>query len=37
MAVSAKLKNGVSNVKSILRSLNGVLRNENSKAEEKGY
>ncbi len=34
MAVWAKLANGVSNAKSILRHLNGVLRNENINGEE---
>ncbi len=34
MAVSKKLTNGVSNAKSILRHVNGVLRNENIKVEE---
>ncbi len=34
MTVSAKLMNGVSNAKSILRCVNGVLRNENIKVKE---
>ncbi len=34
MAVSAKLTSDVSNAKSILRRVNGVLRNKNTEVEE---